>query len=90
MWSSSVPSPSRVARSLARYPAKSCTWYRLIFDMCAIRSGRLPWCDSGWCASGTPICGYGRALCSFEIMNVMTRVRSDWNASSCRSSISAT
>ena len=27
----------------------------VVFDMCAINSGTLLWCDSGWCASGTPI-----------------------------------
>ena len=47
------------------------------------------WCDSGWCASGTPICGYGRGLCSLLIMNEMTRVRSDCNASTFKSIISA-
>ena len=51
-------------------------------------SGSFWWCDVGWCASGTPISGYVRPLYSRLIMKLMTRVRSVWYASTCRSNIS--
>src|SRR5262245_26972505 len=86
-WSSSEPLPSLVALSLPRNSANSETWNWLIFASLAIFAGSLPWCDSGWCGSGTPTSGYVRLLVSRANWNVMTRVTSPCQASTCRSNI---
>ena len=56
-WSSSEPFPSGVAAIFSRNSANSDTWNWLIFATLASLAGLFPWCDSGWCGSGTPISG---------------------------------
>ena len=88
-WSKSEPSPSGVFFSVSRNFVKSSTWYVLIFTTFAMFAGSLPWCETVWCCSPTPIWGYVRWLSSRSLMNVKTRVRSPRYASVSRSYISA-
>src|SRR2546425_12042630 len=80
VWSSKEPSPSGVDLSFSTKYAKSDMWYALILASLASFSGLSAWCDTGWCGSGTPICGYVRVLTSRANWNVMTRVISDCRA----------
>ncbi len=66
------------------------TWYVLIFEKSMMRSSRSPWCDEEWNAPLKPLSGYVRFEASRPSLNAKTRVKSEANASACRSNISLT
>ena len=84
------PSPSGVFFSFSSRYGTRLTWYLLIFAKSTMRSSFSWWCDAEWNAPLKPLSGYTRFDASRPSLKAKTRVRSDANATACKSNISFT